>query len=101
MHDVQTGAHYSLGKALVRFKFAYPLQHRRDAPAQMRKFVASFNSMARGAQGDGRVVRTIGSLLNDKAGEFVSKEFKDFLAGNLIDQKLAPAEVKALLALVR
>ena len=80
----------------TRFKFAYPLQHRRDAPSQMRKFVASFNSMARGAQADGRIVRTIGSLLNDKAGEFVSKEFKDFLAGNLIDQKLVPAEVKPL-----
>ena len=79
-----------------RFKFAYPLRDRRDAPAQLRKFVASFNSMARRTQDDGRSARAIGSLLNDKAGEFISKEFKDFLAGNLIDQKLVPAEVKAI-----
>ena len=80
----------------TRFKFAFPIRNRSDAPAQLRKFVASFNLMARNAQHQGRLVRTIGSLLNDKAGEFISKDFRDFLAGNLVQQTTSPAEVHSL-----
>ena len=79
-----------------RFKFAYPIRRRQDAPAQLRRFVASFNAMARNTQHQGHGLRTIGSLQHDKAGEFISREFQDFLAGNLVKQITTPAEIKAL-----
>ena len=80
----------------TRFKFVYPIRTRADAPLRLRTFVAAFNNMARTAQMQGREVRTIGTLLNDKAGEFVSNEFREFLAGNLVQQVNVPAEIHGL-----
>ena len=79
----------------TRFKFSYPIRTRSDAPAQIRVFVAAFNALASNAGGDVRI-RPISTLLNDKAGEFVSHDFRDFLTGNLIQPITCPAEVHAL-----
>ena len=72
--------HYQYLLVLVddhtRFKFSYPIRTRSDAPAQIRVFVAAFNALASGAGGDARI-RPISTLLNDKAGEFVSHDFRD------------------------
>ena len=89
------GFHYLL--VLVddhsRFKFAYPLVARRDAPAIIRRFIASFNALASRPGGS---MRCVGTLHTDGAGEFTSHKFRDELADSLINKSESPPEVHAL-----
>ena len=77
----------------TRFKFVFPLVHRRDAPAKIREFIASFNSYASRTDVS---ARAIGTLHTDGAGEFTSDKFRDDLAELLIHKTESPPEVHAL-----
>ena len=90
------GHHYAL--ILVddhsRFKFVLPLVRKSDAPALMRKFVADFNRAT--GQLAGQPTRRIGHFHSDNAGEFVSREFSEFLDSSLISQSTSPPHVHDL-----
>lgn len=78
----------------TRFKFAYPLVKREDAPARrIRQFVASFNRLA--ARSGSRMAR-VGTLHSDGAGEFTSHKFRDELSLAGVDKTESPPEVHAL-----
>ena len=78
---------------LTRFKFEYPLVARRDAPAIIRRFIASFNALASRPGGS---MRCVGTLHTDGAGEFTSHKFRDELADSRINKSESPPEVHAL-----
>jgi transposase InsO family protein len=90
------GHHYAL--ILVddhsRFKFILPLTRKSDAPAMMRKFVADFNRKT--GQVAGQPTRRVGAFHSDNAGEFVSREFREFLDSSLISQSTSPPHVHDL-----
>lgn len=77
----------------TRFKFAYPLVNRRDAPLCIRQFIASFNRMA---NRPGSHLQCIGILHTDGAGEFTSGKFRNELSNSLVDKTESPAEVHNL-----
>ena len=77
----------------TRFKFAFPLVDRADAPGVIRAFIASFNKMA---SKSGGTISSIGSLHTDGAGEFTPHKFKDSLSSLLIDKTESPPEIHAL-----
>ena len=78
----------------TRFKFAYFLKHKSDAPARIRRFVASFNAHA--STDKAAPVRIVGTLHSDNAGEFVSHEFREFLDEALIHQSTSPPHAHQL-----
>ena len=77
----------------TRFKFAFPLVHRRDAPSRIREFIASFNSYA---SRSGSSAQPIATLHTDGAGEFTSDKFRNDLADLLVHKTESPPEVHAL-----
>ena len=77
----------------TRFKFAFPLVDRADAPGVIRAFIASFNKVALKSGG---TMSAIGSLHTDGAGEFTSRKFKETLSSLLIDKTESPPEIHAL-----
>ena len=89
--------HYEYLLVLVddhsRFKFGIPLVKRSDAPAQIRSFIASFNSFA---SRTGATVQPIGTLHTDGAGEFTSGKFRDELADINVHKTESPTEIHAL-----
>ena len=76
-----------------RFKFAFPLINRSDAPGVIQSFVANFNHYANNPD---VTARSIGTLLTDGAGEFTSHKFRDELSNELINKVESPPEVHAL-----
>ena len=90
--------HYRYFLVLVddhtRFKQVYFLKRKSDALARVRTFVAKFNAYA--SLGKPEPVRVVGALHTDNAGEFLSREFEEFLDEELIDQSLCPPHVHQL-----
>ena len=78
----------------TRFKQVYFLKKKSEALARVRTFVAQFNAYA--SLGKPEPVRVVGALHTDNAGEFLSKEFEEFLDEELIDQSLCPPHVHQL-----
>ena len=89
--------HYQYLLVLVddhtRFKFAFPLVRREDAPKRIREFVASFNRLASTSNG---TISSFGTLHTDGAGEFTSGKFRDELAEAGVAKTESPPEVHAL-----
>eukprot|EP00965_Chrysotila_dentata_P050049 1658150-Pleurochrysis_carterae.AAC.1 len=54
------------------------LKNKAEAPAHVRRFMASFAALLNKRKD--RPTHVIGTLHSDNAGEFLSKEFGDFLA---------------------
>ena len=77
----------------TRFKFAYPLVQRRDAPSQIRQFIASFNRLA---NRPGSHVQCVGTLHTDGAGEFTSNKLRDELAEETIHKTESSPEIHAM-----
>ena len=76
-----------------RFKFAYPIVNRKDAPTKIRQFIASFNNLA---NRPGSHIQCVGTLHTDGAGEFTSGKFRDELAEKTVNKSESPPEVHAL-----
>ena len=77
----------------TRFKFIFPLKDRKDAPACIRRFIASVNRLAARR---GSPIAKFGTLHSDGAGEFTSGKFRDELSLLGADKTEAPPEVHAL-----
>ena len=77
-----------------RFKTAYFLKKKSDAPACIRAFVSSFTALLNRSRAEPTAV--IGSLHTDNAGEFISREFSEFLDDELISLTTCPPHVHAL-----
>ena len=60
-----------------RFKAAYFLKRKSDAVARVCAFVTKLNALA--SRGKPEPVRVVGQLQMDNAGEFLSREFDEFL----------------------
>ena len=78
----------------TRFKFVYFLKNKSEAPKKAAEFVAQFNHAA--STKSVTPVRVVGHLHMDNAGEFLSREFKDFLDEELISQTTCPPHVHQL-----
>ena len=78
----------------TRFKFVYFLKNKSEAPKKAAEFVAQFNHAA--SSKSVTPVRGVGHLHMDNAGEFLSREFKDFLDEELISQTTCPPHVHQL-----
>ena len=61
------------------------MQKKSEAIKQVRRFVAKLNRLA--STRSGKPVRIVGHLHVDNAGEFLSREFKDFLDSELIENR--------------
>lgn len=78
-----------------RYKWAYMMRKKSDAPGYMRTFVASFNGLlARRYGADGNF--KVESLHTDNAGEFLSKEFGELRDKELISLTTCPPHAHAL-----
>jgi len=77
-----------------RFKSVYFLKRKSEAPACIRKFVASFTALLNRKQAQPTAV--VGALHTDNAGEFTSREFTEFLDESLITATACPPHVHAL-----
>ena len=70
------------------------LRKKSEALAGVRSFVAELNSSLN--RGSSEPKRVVGSLHTDNAGEFLSREFAEFLDTDLIDHTLCPPHVHQL-----
>ena len=90
--------HYQYAIVLIddhtRFKFAYFLRRKSDAPSAVRKFISRFNAHANATST--LPVRLVGSLHTDNAGEFLSRKFSELLDENLINLSTCPPHVHQL-----
>jgi transposase InsO family protein len=77
-----------------RFKAVYFLKNRSQAPACIRRFIASFTALLNSGRSEQN--RVVGTLHTDNAGEFLSREFTDILASASIHATTAPPHVHAL-----
>ena len=78
----------------TRFKFVYFLKNKSEAAKKAAEFVAQFNHAA--SSKSVSPIRVVGHLHMDNAGEFLSREFKDFLDEELISQTTCPPHVHQL-----
>ena len=65
----------------------YFLRTKDEAMARVRTFVSRFNAMA--SQGKDNLVRVVGSLHTDNAGEFLSRQFQEFLNDEFVSHTLS------------
>ena len=70
------------------------LTHKSKAPEAIRKFVASLNALVNLNVAEPKQI--VGTLQTDNAGEFLSKEFTEFLDSELIHHTTCPPHVHAL-----
>ena len=77
----------------TRFKSVYPVRNKSDVPGKVCLFVSAFNSMA--DKSSGRVSR-IGRVHSDNGGEFMSRQFEEFLADSNIHHTTSPPHVHQL-----
>ena len=77
-----------------RFKAAYFLKRKSDAVARVRAFVTKLNALA--SRGKPEPVRVVGQLQMDNAGEFLSREFDEFLDQESILRTTCPPHVHQL-----
>eukprot|EP00965_Chrysotila_dentata_P055471 1840315-Pleurochrysis_carterae.AAC.2 len=72
----------------TRFKAVNFLKQKSEAPAHVRRFLASFNALLNKHSSELR--RAVGSLHSDKAGEFFSHEFTEFVAARGVNNATCP-----------
>jgi transposase InsO family protein len=77
-----------------RFKAVYFMQAKSEAPDLIKRYVAQFNAYA--SRGKDKPVRIVGTLHCDNAGEFLSREFQEFLEAETIHQTTCPPHVHSL-----
>ena len=77
-----------------RTKYACFLRNKGEALKHIRSFVAALNAQLN--KGRSAPTQVVGSLHTDNAGEFLSREFKDFLAEEVISQTTCPPYVHSL-----
>ena len=70
------------------------MRQKSEALSKVRSLVASLNSAL--SKGSDSPRRAVGSLHTDNAGEFLSREFKDFLDEELITQTTCPPHIHSL-----
>ena len=78
----------------TRFVSVYFMQTKAEAGRKVQQFVASFNAYA--SLGKTQPVRIVGSLKSDNAGEFLSRNFQEFLDAETISQSTCPPHVHSL-----
>ena len=77
-----------------RFKTAFCMKRKSDAPQLIRRFIAGFN--ARLSANSSTPIRAVGHHHSDNAGEFVSREFTELLDSNLVHQTTSPPHISDL-----
>ena len=77
-----------------RFKQVYFLKHKSEALKRVRSFVAKLNALA--SIGKPEPVRIVGQLHVDNAGEFLSREFTEYLDTESITRTTCPPHVHQL-----
>ena len=77
-----------------RFKAVYFLKRKSDAKEKVRNFVAKLNALASLTKPE--PYRVVGHLHCDNAGEFLSRDFKEFLDDELVEQTTCPPHVHQL-----
>ena len=77
-----------------RFKAVYCLQKKSDAPKMIRRFIASLNALLN--KGKVKPTQIVGSLHSDNAGEFLSREFQEFLDQELVSHTTCPPHIHQL-----
>ena len=70
------------------------LTHKSEALTEIRSYVAELNALVNSSLAEPRQI--IGTLHTDNAGEFLSREFSDFLDEQLIAQTTCPPHVHSL-----
>eukprot|EP00965_Chrysotila_dentata_P073546 2429359-Pleurochrysis_carterae.AAC.1 len=78
----------------TRFKAVHFLKNKSEAPAHVRGFLASFTALLN--KRSTYPQRVVGTLHSDNAGEFLSREFTDFLADAGIHNTTCPPHVHQL-----
>ena len=79
-----------------RFKQVYFLKHKDEAPRRIKSFVAKLNSICNVGKPESERVRIIGQLHLDNAGEFLSREFTEYLDNESIARTTCPPHVHQL-----
>ena len=77
-----------------RFISVRMLAHKSDALAEIRAYVAELNALIN--VGKAEATQIVGTLHTDNAGEFLSREFGEFLDAKLITQTTCPPHVHSL-----
>jgi hypothetical protein len=73
-----------------RFKQVYFLKKKSEALARIRTFVAKLNSVCNVGKPEAERVRIVGQLHLDNAGEFLSREFTEYLESESIARTTCP-----------
>jgi hypothetical protein len=79
-----------------RFKQVYFLKHKDEAPRRIKSFVAKLNSICNVGKPESERVRVVGQLHLDNAGEFLSREFTEYLDSESIARTTCPPHVHQL-----
>ena len=79
-----------------RFKQVYFLKKKSEAPARVRAFVAKLNAICNAGKPVSERVRVVGQLHLDNAGEFLSREFTEYLEEESITRTTCPPHVHQL-----
>ena len=91
-------SHYRYALVLVddhsRLKAVYCMKKKSEALQSVRRYVAGLNALI--SKGSSEPRYAVGSLQTDNAGEFLSKEFNEFIDQELIDHRTCPPHVHAL-----
>ena len=78
----------------TRFKMAYAMRAKSDAPMYVRRFLAAFKAF--GSIGKTQAMSVVGALHTDNAGEFLSREFSELMDDELIHHTTCPPHVHQL-----
>ena len=78
----------------TRFKMAYAMRSKSDAPMYVRRFLAAFKAL--GSIGKSQAMSIVGALHTDNAGEFLSHEFSEPMDDELIHHTTCPPHVHQL-----
>ena len=79
-----------------RFKQVYFLKNKSDALNRVKSFVAKLNSICNVGKPESERVRIVGQLHLDNAGEFMSREFTEYLDSESITRTTCPPHVHQL-----
>ena len=79
-----------------RFKQVYFLKNKSDALNRVKSFVAKLNAICNVGKPEAERVRVVGQLHLDNAGEFLSREFTEYLDSESITRTTCPPHVHQL-----
>ena len=79
----------------TRYKWVYFMRQKSEAPAYMRTFISSLNSLLSRRFGADEKM-TVAALHTDNAGEFLSREFVEMLDKDRVSQSTCPPHVHEL-----